>query len=200
MKRVLTVLLAVAFAASVAYLLVMPETFDELEIEMPQVLAPADQQPVKDASRVGGEPPPPAVVPAPAETGPAGEHPAVGVLDPDALPFPSGCGMWLSREGEYGAVFIDAGPEGGGTMAAAMVIDGVLVEFDRSQADGDPMEFGQYPRQVFVSSDQAVTVAVEATYGEQTSPGEVPVRSSTVTVMKSGRLTLQFPAAGRAGC
>lgn len=195
MKRLFVLFIFVCVAAGVAYLWVGPDALDEIGVT--PAVTPIDTAPVKDTSRVGA-PPPVSVAPAP---GAAGTLPVLGILDLEDLPFEAGCGMSLTRAGEDGVVFVDAVPgEGNGTMVAAMVLDGGLVVFDRTQADGDPMEFGQYPRQIFISADQQVTAVVEIELGEPLGPGDIPVASSTLTVMKAGLLTLQFPAAGRAGC
>ncbi len=193
-------------AAGVAYVWVvpgaldqMPSAIDQMVVELKQDDNPEPAQPAKDDSRVTSS--------APVATEPAapGELPNVGILDLGALPFESGCGMFLSREGEEGIVFVDSTPSGengeaAGVMPAAMLIDGTLMTFSRTTADGEPIGFGQYPRQVFDSTDNKVRVVVEVDFGEETDPEDVPVSAGEVTVMKAGRPTLKFPVSGGAGC
>ena len=85
-------------------------------------------------------------------------------------------------------------------MPAAMMIDGSLVMFERTTADGEPLDFGQYPRQVFDSADNSVRVVVEIDLGEAGDQEDVPVTGGEITVMKAGRPTLNLPIAGGAGC
>ncbi|MCT8970400.1 hypothetical protein [Microbaculum marinisediminis] len=196
-KSMLVIGVAVLVAAGVAYVLVVPDALDRVGVEMAEETAPA--QPAKDSSRITTS------TPVPAGQGASDEMPNVGVLDLAALPFESGCGLFLSREGEEDIVFVDAMPGGGsddanGPMPAVMLIDGTLVTFSRTTADGEPIGFGQYPRQVFDSADNTVRVVVEVDFGEETDPEDVPVSAGEVTVMKAGRPTLKFPVSGGAGC
>ena len=193
MIRILVAVLAVLFAASVAYLWVAPDGLDQMTGQMAEGGAPT--QPAKDDSRI--------ITPAASsqEQGEPGDMPIVGKLDLASLPFESGCGLYLTRDGEEEIIFVDAfHEESSGAMPAAMMIDGVLAPLSRSTADGEPIGFGQYPRQVFDSLDGTVRVVVEVDFGEETDPEDVPVSAGEVTVMKSGRPTLKFPVAGGAGC
>jgi hypothetical protein len=193
MIRLLAIAIAVLLAAGVAYVWVVPGALEQIGVEVVEEAPPP--QPAKDDSRVTTP-----TMPAsqPAETG---ETPDVGVLDPEALPFEIGCGLHLSREGEEDVVFIDAlSGESNGGLPAAMIIDGTLVTFERTTADGELIGFGQYPRQVFDSADGNVRVVVEVDFGEATEPENMPVTSGELTVMKAGRPTLKFVVSGAAGC
>ena len=193
MMRILLAAIAVLIAAGAAYVLVVPDALDQMGVEGVEEAPPA--QPAKDDSRVSM----PATVSQ--EQGEPGDIPNVGALDLAALPFESGCGLYLTRDGEEGVVFVDATPgEATGTMPAAMMIDGVMVSFSRTAADGEPIGFGQYPRQIFDSADNTIIVVVEVDFGEETDPEDVPVSAGELTVMKAGRPTLKLPVAGGAGC
>jgi len=192
MMRILVAVIAILFAASVAYLWVAPERGARGGGGLAETGAPA--QPTKDDSRISTP------VAAPQEQGAPGDMPTVGRLDLAALPFESGCGMYLTRDGEDEIIFVDATPSESGGMPAAMIIDGVMVPLSRTTADGEPIGFGQYPRQVFDSADRTVRVVVEVDFGEETDPEDVPISAGDVTVMKSGRPTLKFPVGGGAGC
>jgi hypothetical protein len=193
MIRILLAAIAILIAAGAAYVLVVPDALDQMGVEVVEDTPPA--QPAKDDSRVST---PATVTP---EQGEPGDIPNVGALDLAELPFESGCGLFLTRDGEEGIVFVDATPgEASGTMPAVMMIDGVMVSFSRTAADGEPIGFGQYPRQIFDSADNTIIVVVEVDFGEETDPEDVPVSAGELTVMKAGRPTLKLPVAGGAGC
>ncbi len=197
MKSLLIFGVAILIAAGVAYVWVVPGALDQIGVEVTE--APAPAQPAKDDSRIsttGGEPS------APADSG---DTPNVGVLDLTALPFETACGLHLTREGEEGIVFVNNAPaeangEANGAMPAAMIIDGALLALSRTTADGETIGFGQYPRQVFDSSDNKVRVVVEVDFGDEADSKGAPVSAGELTVMKAGRPTLKFAVAGGAGC
>jgi hypothetical protein len=199
MKKLLFAALAVLAAAGVAYVWVVPDAIDKLSIDNlsvdPIIEATEPAQPTKDTSRITT----PSTPSADAEL--SGEQPTVGVLNVASLPFESGCGLFLSRDGEEDLVFVDAlADDTNGAMPAAMILDGTLVVLERTTADGEPLGFGQYPRQVFDTPDNDVRVVVEVDFGEQAEPEDVPVTSGEITVMKAGRPTLNFRVNGGAGC
>jgi hypothetical protein len=199
MMKLIVAAVAVLIAAGIAYVLVVPGALDQIGVEVVEQEPAAPAIPAKDDSRI--------TTPSNGTTEQveSGDMPTVGVLDLAALPFESGCGMFLSREGEEGIVFVDSTPSGengdaSGVMPAAMLIDGTLMAFSRTTADGEPIGFGQYPRQVFDSTDNTVRVVVEVDFGEESDPEDVPVSAGEVTVMKAGRPTVKFAISGGAGC
>jgi len=200
MKSLLFAAVAVLIAAAIAYVWVVPEPFDRLRFEMDDMVEMIEPdaesaQPAKDTSRIET----PAVQSAPGAVSDA--MPDVGVLDTAALPFETGCGLFLSRRDEEDLIFIDgAGDGSNGAMPAAMMIDGQIVLFERTTADGEPLGFGQYPRQVFDSADNSVRVVVDIDLGESVDQEDAPVTGGEITVMKAGRPTLNFPVSGGAGC
>lgn len=192
MMRILLAAVAILIAAGIAYVWVVPDALDQLGVD-PIVSAPQPVQPTKDTSRV--------TTPASPSNETTGDAPNVGVVNVASLPFETGCGLFLSREGEEDLVFVDAlTDDTNGAMPAAMILDGTLVVFERTTADGEPLGFGQYPRQVFDTADNDVRVVVEVDFGEPTEPEDVPVTSGEVTVMKAGRPTVNFRVIGGAGC
>jgi hypothetical protein len=202
MIKILLAAIAVVIAAGIAYVVVVPGALDQMGVEMASGPAPA--QPTKDDSRIST--PSSATTTEQVDTG---EMPSVGVLDLAALPFETGCGLHLSREGEDGIIFVDAMPgdtagEGAGgpagAMPATMMIDGTPVTLARSTADGETIGFGQYPRQVFDSADNKVRVVIEIDFGEDPDEKQVPVSAGELTVMKAGQPTLKFAVSGAGGC
>ncbi|MEJ8571790.1 hypothetical protein [Microbaculum marinum] len=194
MTRLFFAAVAVMIAAAVAYVLVVPDALDQLGVE-PIVEATKPAQPTKDTSRITTSS---TATPASQATG---DMPTVAPLDVASLPFQTGCGLFLSREGEEDVIFVDAlADDTNGAMPAAMILDGSLVILERTTADGEPLGYGQYPRQVFDTPDNGVRVVVEVDFGEPTEPEDVPVTSGEVTVMKAGRPTLNFRVTGGAGC
>jgi len=194
MRGLLFAAIAILVAAGVAYVWVVPGALDQIGVET-VAETPAPAQPSKDTSRIAT----PST--APDNGASSADVPSVGVLDVGSLPFDSGCGLFLSREGEEDFVFADAlADDTNGAMPAAMIIDGTLVMFERTTADGEPLGFGQYPRQVFDNADNSVRVVVDVDFGDPSEPEDVPVTSGEITVMKAGRPTLNFRVTGGAGC
>lgn len=194
MKRILLAVLAALIAAGIAYVWVVPGALDQIGVQT-MAEQPEPAPPSKDTARV--------ITPstAPADSAQPADLPNVGVLDVGSLPFQTGCGLFLSREGEEDLVFVDAlTDDTNGAMPAAMIIDGTLVVFERTTADGELLGFGQYPRQVFDSTDNTVRVVVDVDFGDPMEPEDVPVTSGEITVMKAGRPTLNFRITGGAGC
>ena len=171
MRGLLFAAIAILVAAGVAYVWVVPGALDQIGVET-VAETPAPAQPSKDTSRIAT----PST--APDNGASSADVPSVGVLDVGSLPFDSGCGA----------------------MPAAMIIDGTLVMFERTTADGEPLGFGQYPRQVFDNADNSVRVVVDVDFGDPSEPEDVPVTSGEITVMKAGRPTLNFRVTGGAGC
>lgn len=193
MLRIAVAAVAILLAAGVAYIWVVPGGFDLIGVKV--ATDPESTQPAKDDSRIS-TPSSPA-----ADADEAGENPEVGALDPASLPFELGCGLYLTREGEDGIIFANSMEgETNGVMPASMVIDGSLVALERTTADGEPIGFGQYPRQVFDTPDNQTRVVVEVDFGEPNEPDDLPVTAGEITVMKAGRMTLKIPVSGGAGC
>jgi hypothetical protein len=200
MFRILAALIALLAAAGVAYVWVVPHALDDIGAELGVELG---VEPVEDASQRQGKDTSRITSPTTKNAAKAADSkttPAVGAVDPAKLAFEVGCGLQLARKDEQEIVFVNAAEGSDGQPAAAIVLDGKLVALERTTADGDPLEYGQYPRQIFDSQDQRVRVVVEIEFGAPTGTEELPVSDGHLVVMETGRPTLKFEVAGAAGC
>ncbi len=201
--RVFWGLIVVLLAASVAALMVLPETIRLKDVIGWEPSPEVADGPAKDDSRV------PTVA---GEAAPGSDAAAAGSGPPtlkpilvEQLPFEASCGLFLTPPDSRDVIFImpDAGAAGSGAVAA-LNIEGNLVMLHRSEAEGEPIGRGAYPRQVFHSEDGTTTVVtrVGAAPAQPNAGADqrVTIESGELTVMMPGRTTLKMPVAGQAGC
>jgi hypothetical protein len=200
---------AVVLAAGVAYVVAVPDALDPAsppDEAAPDAAAIAeDEEPAGPASE-----PAPLAIPEPPTLPRLPVQPTVqrqpepATLDAvslDGLPFNAECGLQLRPVGEPEVIFasgVSRDPAAGGPAAA--MVDGELVLLRRVGADGDPLGYNQFPRQLFRDEAERVTVVVEIALEEEPLDDSARVSEGTLTVMKAERATARLAIAGRAGC